>query len=78
MSERLENNLEKGENAGYQHFLLFPELFSKVFSVRFVKTRERVVKNRILYQKKEFRINIFGYISDKISEKHENYQNGQK
>ena len=24
-----ENNVEKGENAGYQHFLLFPQCFQK-------------------------------------------------
>ena len=29
VSERIENILEKGENAGYQHFLLFPKIFSK-------------------------------------------------
>ena len=29
---RLENIVEKGENAGYQHFLLFPECFQKAFS----------------------------------------------
>ena len=27
---RLENNVGKGENAGYQHFLLFPQCFPKV------------------------------------------------
>ena len=27
--ERLENSVEKGENAGYQHFLLFPQCFQK-------------------------------------------------
>ena len=25
--ERVENIVEKGENAGYQHFLLFPNVF---------------------------------------------------
>ena len=30
---RVENIVEKGENAGYQHFLLFPHCFQKaVFS----------------------------------------------
>ena len=29
--DRVENNLEKGENAGYQHFLLFPQQFQKTF-----------------------------------------------
>ena len=32
---RVENIMEKGENAGYQHFLLFPKCFQKV-SVRVV------------------------------------------
>ena len=27
-----ESNLGKGENAGYQHFLLFPQCFPKLFS----------------------------------------------
>ena len=29
--ERVENIVEKGENAGYQHFLLFPQCFQKAF-----------------------------------------------
>ena len=28
--DRVENTEGKGENAGYQHFLLFPSVFSKV------------------------------------------------
>ena len=28
---RLENIVGKGENAGYQHFLLFPQCFQKAF-----------------------------------------------
>ena len=27
--DRIENTVEKGENAGHQHFLLFPECFQK-------------------------------------------------
>ena len=27
--DRVENIVEKGENAGYQHFLLFPQYFEK-------------------------------------------------
>ena len=27
--DRVENIVEKGENAGYQHFLLFPQCFQK-------------------------------------------------
>ena len=29
--ERVENIVGKGENAGYQHFLVFPTMFSKGF-----------------------------------------------
>ena len=28
--DRVENTVEKGENAGYQHFLLFPQCFPKL------------------------------------------------
>ena len=28
---RVENIMEKGENAGYQHFLLFPQCFLTAF-----------------------------------------------
>ena len=28
---RIENSVGKGENAGYQHFLLFPKCFQKPF-----------------------------------------------
>ena len=27
--DRVENNVGKGENTGYQHFLLFPQCFEK-------------------------------------------------
>ena len=35
--ERVENTVEKGENAGYQHFLLFPQCFTKPSSTRSFK-----------------------------------------
>ena len=41
---RVENVVGKVENAGYQHFLLFPTIFSKGFSFMVVKTRDCVVK----------------------------------
>ena len=31
--ERVEHTVEKQDNAGYQHFLLFPQCFQKVFSL---------------------------------------------
>ena len=38
--ERVENIRGKGENTGYQHFLLFPKCFRKVFFLRVVKSRD--------------------------------------
>ena len=37
--DRVENTLGKGENAGYQHFLLFP-VFSEAFLFRVIKSRD--------------------------------------
>ena len=34
---RTENMVEKEENAGYQHFLLFPQCFQKAFSFSALK-----------------------------------------
>ena len=40
VDDRVENILGQGENHGYQHFLLFPQCFQKVFfSLRVIKTR---------------------------------------
>ena len=41
---REENIVEKEENAGYQHFLLSPHCFQKLF-VQVVKSRDYVVRN---------------------------------
>ena len=35
--DRVENTVGKGENAGYQHFLLFPQCFQKPFSLGSLK-----------------------------------------
>ena len=37
--DRLENNMGKGENAGNQHFLLFPQCFQKPSSLGSLKVR---------------------------------------
>ena len=41
--DREENIVGKGENAGYQHFLLFPQCFPKPTSLGVVKSRDCVV-----------------------------------
>ena len=41
---RVENIVGKGENAGYQHFLLFPQCFQKP-CFRIVKSQDCVVKS---------------------------------
>ena len=50
--QRIENILEKGENAVYQHFLFFPTLFSKLFFPGDVKNRDHAVKYVPLPNKK--------------------------
>ena len=42
--ERLENIVGEGENAGYQHFLLFPHCFQKASFFRVIKSRDCVVQ----------------------------------
>ena len=43
----LENIVGKGENAGNQHFLLFPTMFSKGLFFWVIKSRDYVVKGLI-------------------------------
>ena len=43
--DRLENIVEKGENAGYQHFLPFPQGFQKPSPFKVIKSRDCVVKS---------------------------------
>ena len=43
--DRVENTMDKGENAGYQHFLLFPQCFPNPSSLMVVKSRDCVVKS---------------------------------
>ena len=45
VTNKVENIVGKGENAGNQRFLLFPELFSKGLPLRVVKSRDCVVKS---------------------------------
>ena len=51
---RIENSVEKGEKAGYKHFLLFSTLFSKGFFFRVVKSQDCVVKSIIMSSAKAF------------------------
>ena len=45
---RVQNIVGKGENAGYQHFLLFPTMFSKGAYSRVIKIRDCEVKSKII------------------------------
>ena len=40
---RVENIVDKGENAGYQHFLLFPQCVQKSFFSGVIESRDRLV-----------------------------------
>ena len=44
--DRVENVVRKGENVGYQHFLLFSQCFQKAFLSKVVKSRDCVGKSR--------------------------------
>ena len=46
---RIENIVGKGENAGYQHFLFFPTMFSNVYFPRVIKSRDCMVKGYTNY-----------------------------
>ena len=43
--DRVENTVGKGENTGYQHFLLFLKCFPKPFLFRVIKSQDCVVKD---------------------------------
>ena len=43
--DRVENNVGKGENAGCQHFLLFPQCSQKASFLEVVKSQDCVVKS---------------------------------
>ena len=45
--DEIENIVGKGENAGYQHFLLFPTMFSKAFFLRILYTRDCVLTDNL-------------------------------
>ena len=44
--DMIENIVGKGENAGYQHFLLFPQCFQKPFFFNVVKSWDYVIKGK--------------------------------
>ena len=43
----VENTVGKGENAGFQHFLLFPQCFQKDPFLEVVRRRDCVVKSKM-------------------------------
>ena len=53
---RVKNIVGKEENAGYQHFLLLPQFFSKSFLCRVVKSRDCVVKSESVTYNFRFRL----------------------
>ena len=43
--DRAEDTVRKGENTGYQHFLLFPQCFQKLYFLGVVKSQDCAVKS---------------------------------
>ena len=54
--DRVENIVGKGENAGYQHFLLFSQCFFKPFLLGVIKSLDCMVKNKKILCKKKKRV----------------------
>ena len=48
--ERVENIVGKGENAGYQHFLLFPQRFRNASFSAFIKTMDCHIGMQICFR----------------------------
>ena len=57
--DQVENILGKGENAGYQHFLLFPKCFQKPPSLQSLKIRTVWYRNKHVFHVDLDRIFIF-------------------
>ena len=51
---KVENIVRKGENTGYQHFLLFPQGFQKASFSKVVKSRDCVIKGRTITRLQNF------------------------
>ena len=49
--DRVENNVGKGENAGYQHFLLFLQCFLRPYYLMVIKSQDCMVKSLTHYHK---------------------------
>ena len=64
VSDWVENIVGKGENAGYQHFLLLPSMFSKDFLPRIVKKSGLCGKELTHYQTTTFRLFQTERVSD--------------
>ena len=52
----VENIVGKGENAGYQHFLLFPQCFQHSFSLKLRMVLQRVNKLKNVWESLTFQI----------------------
>ena len=58
--DREENIVEKGENAGHQHFVLFPQCFQTAFMSKVIKSRDCVVEsNQLQVNKRSSELAIF-------------------
>ena len=70
--DRVENIVGKEENAGYQHFLLFPQCFQKAFFLGSLKVRnvwQRINESKVNrnHAKIFFSANHLQYMLQKIS-----------
>ena len=54
--DRVENTVGKGENAGYQHFFLFPQCFPKQSFLGFFKVPDCMVKSKFFHNNSHFQV----------------------
>ena len=68
VSDRVENIVEKGENAGYQHFLLFPQCFQKLAVSRLLKHRIVWLRVNLLLHDKILQLSkLKAFADDKVN-----------
>ena len=62
VDDRVGKIVEKGENAGYHHFLLFPQCFQKASFPRVNKTRDCMAKGSNKSNKAECKSQYFAVV----------------
>ena len=60
MMKQFENIVRKGENAGYQHFLLFPKIFSIIFKTNLIFSISFILSSSNAFNLDQSKTLLFG------------------